>query len=134
MSTETPVRERQQTAAERMTERESAPGIVHSLVAALRRLFGRPEDARETLGALSEVEHHATWALTISVDPDECDGGFVAWCAEVPGAMGQGDTEEEAARDLLDAVSAIAEVRLAETFEVARERADDGPRVVNVQL
>ncbi len=90
--------------------------------------------ARETLSTLSEVEHHATWALTISVDPDECDGGFVASCAEVAGAMGQGDTEEEAARDLLDAVSAIAEVRLAETFEVARERADDGPQAVTLQL
>lgn len=41
-------------------------------------------------------------------EPDE--GGFWATCLEVPGANGQGETEEECLRDLSEAVKLILEV------------------------
>ncbi|MBN1605621.1 MAG: type II toxin-antitoxin system HicB family antitoxin [Polyangiaceae bacterium] len=41
-------------------------------------------------------------------DPDE--GGFWATCLEVPGANGQGDTQEECLRSLADAVRLLLEL------------------------
>jgi predicted RNase H-like HicB family nuclease len=70
----------------------------------------------------------------MSVEPDECDGGFVAECIEVPGAMGQGETEDEALRDLVEAINAIVAVRLEQTFEAASGTAPDGTRTLSVQF
>jgi predicted RNase H-like HicB family nuclease len=45
----------------------------------------------------------------IKVEPDEIDGGFVAECLDVPGAMAQGETEEEALEALSEALQDIVE-------------------------
>jgi predicted RNase H-like HicB family nuclease len=42
------------------------------------------------------------------------EGGFWAVCAEVPGANGQGETIDEAKRNLRDAIRLIFEDRLAD--------------------
>ena len=42
------------------------------------------------------------------------EGGFWAICPEVPGANGQGETVEEAKKDLKEAVTLILEDRLAD--------------------
>jgi predicted RNase H-like HicB family nuclease len=43
------------------------------------------------------------------LDPQE-EGGFVAYSNEYPGAIGQGETEEEALRDLQEAIDLLKEV------------------------
>jgi predicted RNase H-like HicB family nuclease len=46
-------------------------------------------------------------ALRIAYDvhKDDLDGGFIAECADLPGCMSQGETEEEAVANLADAVA-----------------------------
>lgn len=130
MTTETPVKDKPAS----KTGRESAPRLVHTIFATMRKVFGRAEDERETVGGDPTVEHHASWALTMSVQPDDCDGGFIAECAEVPGAMGQGETEDEALRDLVEAINAVVAVRLEQSSDATRESTADGTRIVSVQL
>jgi predicted RNase H-like HicB family nuclease len=38
------------------------------------------------------------------------EGGFVAFSKKYPGAVGQGETEEEAIKDLMDAIQLLKEV------------------------
>jgi predicted RNase H-like HicB family nuclease len=47
-------------------------------------------------------------------DPDE--GGFWATCLEVPGANGQGETQEECLKDLAAAVKSILELNEEEAM------------------
>lgn len=57
----------------------------------------------------------------------ERDGDwYIAYCAEVPGANGQGKTREECVRNLADAIALILEQRREESLrglpsEAARE-------------
>ncbi|MEM1296496.1 MAG: type II toxin-antitoxin system HicB family antitoxin [Verrucomicrobiota bacterium] len=44
------------------------------------------------------------------------EGGFWAYCPEVPGANGQGETIEDAKESLAEAVRLILEDRLEETL------------------
>jgi len=67
------------------------------------------EDGRERL--------QSTFEFTIKIEPDELDGGFVAECVEFPGAMGQGETEDEALRDAVDAITAVLEVKMQDQLE-----------------
>jgi predicted RNase H-like HicB family nuclease len=55
------------------------------------------------------------------VEPDELDGGFVAECPTIPGAMSQGETEEEAVEGLIDAVQSIVAAKMQENFREAHE-------------
>ncbi len=42
----------------------------------------------------------------------ECDGDWhIAYCPEIPGANGQGQTKEQARQDLADAIALILEDR-----------------------
>lgn len=52
-----------------------------------------------------------------SVVRDHLDGGYVAACPSLPGCFGQGETEEEALRDLAAAMMA--------TFRAELERRPD---------
>jgi predicted RNase H-like HicB family nuclease len=58
-------------------------------------------------------------------EPDE--GGFWATCLEVPGANGQGETEEECLRDLAAAVKLVLEVNEEEAMR-------DDPQAVKTGL
>jgi predicted RNase H-like HicB family nuclease len=48
--------------------------------------------------------------FTAVIEPAD-EGGFVAFCPEVPGANGQGETEDEAKQDLIQAIRLILEDR-----------------------
>lgn len=54
----------------------------------------------------------AEMMFTIRVEPDELDGGFVAECLELPGCMSQGETEQEALSNIVEAMTAVLEIRL----------------------
>ena len=46
--------------------------------------------------------------------PDELDGGWVAECKELVGCFSQGETREEALENILDAITAVLETRMAD--------------------
>jgi predicted RNase H-like HicB family nuclease len=52
-----------------------------------------------------------TLYLTVRVEPDELDGGYVSECLDLPGCMSQGDTQEAALENLADAVAGVLVVR-----------------------
>lgn len=72
---------------------------------ALRRLSARmvSEDQAELTGTLE---------LSIAIEADALDGGFVATCLELPGCMSQGETREEALHNAVDAIGGVLEARL----------------------
>jgi predicted RNase H-like HicB family nuclease len=55
---------------------------------------------------------HSTWELTVRVRKDELDGGWVAECPELPGCFSQGETEDEALRNISDAIAGIISLRV----------------------
>jgi predicted RNase H-like HicB family nuclease len=57
--------------------------------------------------------------LTIHVEEDEIDGGFVAECLELPGCVSQGETEREALENIVDAISGVIEARMQRHLETA---------------
>jgi len=66
--------------------------------------------------------------LTANLHRGESDeGGFWATCLEVPGANGQGESEEECLRDLAAAVALILEVNEDEAMR-------DDPHAVKTTL
>ena len=52
--------------------------------------------------------------LHIYITPDEEDGGFIAECPDIPGCMSQGETEEEALKNIREAIELCLEVRKQE--------------------
>jgi predicted RNase H-like HicB family nuclease len=48
--------------------------------------------------------------LLITIYPDE-DGAFIAECPSIPGCVSQGKTEEEAEKNIRDAIKECLEVR-----------------------
>lgn len=79
------------------------PDIVRRILHALRRL--RPRRYRSAV------------TLTVRLEPDELDGGWIAECEELPGCMSQGETEEEALANVQDAIGAV----LASHLDATRE-------------
>lgn len=63
---------------------------------------------------------------------EEKDGDwFIAYCAEVPGANGQGKTKEECLANLSEAISLVLEDRRQDTLR--RIPKDATPEVVSVE-
>jgi predicted RNase H-like HicB family nuclease len=54
----------------------------------------------------------STLNFSIEVTPDEIDGGFIAECLELPGCMSQGETREEALRNIVDAIAGVLETKM----------------------
>jgi predicted RNase H-like HicB family nuclease len=48
--------------------------------------------------------------FTVRLDQAE-EGGFVVQCLEVPGAISQGETREEALENIVDAIEGVLAVR-----------------------
>lgn len=48
--------------------------------------------------------------LNIVFRKAEIDGGYIAECLELPGCMSQGDTEEEAKENIVDAIESCISV------------------------
>jgi predicted RNase H-like HicB family nuclease len=55
--------------------------------------------------------------VIISEDPDE--GGFTVQCVEIPGAISQGETLEEAKANIVDAIQTILDHRRKEAAKTA---------------
>ncbi len=51
--------------------------------------------------------------FTVTLDPAP-EGGFTVQCIEVPGAISEGETREEALANIQDAIASILSVRRAE--------------------
>lgn len=47
------------------------------------------------------------------------EGGFTAKCVEIPGAISEGETQEEALENVADAIRMILQVRRGEAKEAA---------------
>jgi predicted RNase H-like HicB family nuclease len=54
----------------------------------------------------------------VEVEADELDGGFVARCLDLPGCVSQGDTEQEAVENLVEAISGVMEARMQRHLRV----------------
>lgn len=123
---------------ERAPERSPIPRRIAALFAGVRSVFGRAEDEREVVHKSgSTVTHQGSWHLQVEVEADELDGGFVAECIDLPGAMAQGETEEEALEELNEAIQGIVAVKMrrqiqAIDFELPRVKTHT--RVVDITL
>jgi predicted RNase H-like HicB family nuclease len=60
--------------------------------------------------------------FTAIIEPAE-EGGFWAYCPEVPGANGQGETIEEVKQDLAAAIELMLEIMREDAFMKASPRA-----------
>lgn len=48
-----------------------------------------------------------SWSITVHLEKDELDGGWIAELAEFPGCMSQGETEEEALNNVFEAFTEV---------------------------
>lgn len=76
----------------------------------------RSDTLRTNLAATNVIDQSLTMGRDIKssfpdfyLEPQE-EGGFVAFSREFPGAVGQGETAEEAIADLEEAISLLKEV------------------------
>jgi len=51
-------------------------------------------------------------AFAIEVEEDDIDGGYSARCLDLPGCRSDGDTEEEAVNNLIEAIAGVVEARM----------------------
>jgi predicted RNase H-like HicB family nuclease len=83
--------------------------MVHTIRAAVR-------SARVEWKGVNHDESGATLTtnvtFTVEVEEDTLDGGYVARCVDLPGCYSQGDTEEEAVSNLVEAISGVMEARM----------------------
>ena len=62
----------------------------------------RPEAAAEDVTPWPSEDVRA-----VSTKRDEIDGGWIVECVDLPGCMSQGETEEEAIENLVDAIGGV---------------------------
>lgn len=72
------------------------------------------------------------WTLTVRVNEDTLDGGWVAECPELPGCFSQGETRDEALHNLSDAVAGIISLRMDQQLSAAPD--SDNPVEVKVAV
>ncbi len=58
------------------------------------------------------TDDRSEWVLKCVVTRDTLDGGYIAECVDLPGAMSQGETQDEAMTNLIDAMTDIISLRL----------------------
>jgi predicted RNase H-like HicB family nuclease len=93
----------------------------------MRRVLRRFESERD--------DDHATWELTVRVQEDDLDGGWVAECPDLPGCFAQGETREEALYNLSDAVAGIVSLRMEQQLSATSpESPGDGAEVFKVAV
>jgi antitoxin HicB len=54
--------------------------------------------------------------ITVELERDELDGGWIAEVVDFPGCMSQGETEDEALDNVLEAFREVLSAQLAEKF------------------
>ncbi len=57
--------------------------------------------------------------LTVILERDDLDGGWVAECLELPGCVAQGETEEEVTSNIVDAIGAVITVHMEQQIDSA---------------
>lgn len=118
-------------------EKSPVPNVVVDFFAVLRRIFKTAENQRAVEHGPDGVQHSGNWNIRVKVEPDTVDGGFVAEAVDLPGCMSQGETEEEALANLIDAVNGVVAVRMQERFEgidFVRSAKEAGGREVTVSF
>lgn len=108
------------------SKRSPASSVVHAIFGAVRRALNKAEDQRDVVQRADGIEHHGAWTLRIEVEADQLDGGFIAECPDVPGAIAQGETEKEAVEGLIDAINAVVEVKIERFFQSVDLDATEG--------
>jgi predicted RNase H-like HicB family nuclease len=93
-------------------------GAIQSFLARVRRAVRAFESER--------TEDSATWTFRVHLERDELDGGWVAECIDLPGAVSEGETQAEALRNLTEAISEVIAVRMGERVPEL-EPEDDAP-------
>jgi predicted RNase H-like HicB family nuclease len=68
------------------------------------------------------------------VREDTLDGGWVAECPELPGAFSQGETRDEALRNLSDAVAGIISLRMEQQLSDTTPDGADGAEEVKIAV
>jgi predicted RNase H-like HicB family nuclease len=106
------------------------PKPVIAFFATLRKILRKAEDRRPPVQHSDVgVAHEGQWKLRVAVEEDPLDGGFIAEIVDVPGAVAQGETRDEAIANVFDAFKGILEVRLERACN-AEIRPDDPERGV----
>ncbi len=72
---------------------------------------------------VSPATEETTGTLTVLFHPSE-QGGFTAECLELPGCFSEGETEEEAERNIQDAINGCLSVLFEDTLHKLRARMD----------
>jgi len=65
---------------------------------------------------VERTDEGSTFEITIELQADELDGGFIASVVELPGCMSQGETQDEAMRNVLDAFSEVIAAKMARSL------------------
>lgn len=78
----------------------------------------RPSESERTSAGSS-------WKFRCVVTRDELDGGWIAECVDLPGAMSQGETQDEAMTSLIDAMTGIIALRLQKQLPERAIGSDD---------
>jgi len=60
------------------------------------------------------------WTLTVVVEPDLEDGGYIVHCPALKGCWSQGETVEEAMHNIVDAISGWLAVHLENSLDMSR--------------
>ena len=86
----------------------------HRFLSRVRRSLMRFEDER--------TEDESRFTLTVTVEPDPLDGGFVASVVDLPGCMSEGETVDEALNNVMEALREIMAASLAEQKDSSTAR------------
>lgn len=73
------------------------------------------------------TEERSTFEITIELQADELDGGWIASVVELPGCMSQGDSQDEAMRNVLDAFSEVIAAKMARSLPKHEHPQSDDP-------
>lgn len=92
------------------------PTVVADVFRNIRRALGRFELHRHVEAGRVTSDFGQ---LHIIVEKDELDGGWVASCPDLPGCYSQGETEDEAVRNITDAIVAVISTKLEDAVEAA---------------
>lgn len=60
------------------------------------------------------------WGLTVVIEPDEEDGGYIAHCPALQGCWSQGETIDETIHNIADAISGWLAVHIERSLHLSR--------------
>ena len=85
-------------------------------------------------------ETHVTtshWTFTVVIEPDLDDGGYVVHCPALKGCWSQGETVDEALRNIVDAISGWLAVHIERSLDIphlSTSRSLTQPLTISVQV